>query len=312
VREELRLLNALVGMANGAPGWPNQLRHTGFRLTALQRDVGVGGSGTLPAGVVTPEAVFQSTSMNESLLVESKSTTFVERQARRYLNVDVGNLVNAGAIKEPEDPQLHVVSPMYFCAQSHAELLSASIVDFNNEHGTDLPLVTYDHQEMRLLHGAVRSPYLDALFRGGIAFDQNCWPHRLVPCDAESPIADISAEVLPVVTVLLLDPEAEAFTAEDVGSTAFALWNEFAVATRTRLKQAINQVLESLRQTLLDNYIAHEGPQAWRKKRSVNGRGVGALRDRLDNFQRALDLGTPIPSLTGAEVLGQLDIEDPL
>ncbi len=74
MREELRLVNAVIGMTADMPGWPNVLHLQGFKLAALQRTVKVAG---LP-GALTPEAIFFSATRNEAVVIESKSQSLSE------------------------------------------------------------------------------------------------------------------------------------------------------------------------------------------------------------------------------------------
>lgn len=303
MKEELRLLNALIGMAHGSARWPTPLRDLGYRLTSLQRDVGLTIDGEQQ--LVTPEAVFQSIDDDGCLIVESKSASFSAPQARKYWQLTATDLVTWGACVEPTELGSHSVAPAYFCSRMHTEQLAPQVEEFNRTEPADLPLVDYDNHRFELRLGSVRLSRIHSLFDAGLHYEERDWPTRFVPFDDESPPGEIAPPVIAEVVALLLHPDVSEFTAEDVarghpdsgGDGCVHFFGKMSTSKQHRYKIRIAEIIEQLRQHYLSDTIDRigSGPR-WRQVRPVSdGRQMKALTVRTNDFCRRLQEDEPLP-----------------
>ena len=324
MRDELRVLNALIGMAHGAGGWPAPLRALGFQLTALQRDVGLELDGA--QRIVTPEAVFQSLDENGCLVVESKSRSFEADQARRYWHLSATDLVAYGACSEPEDVTTHEVAPVYFCQGVHTEELLPQIVEFNNVEPATMPLVDYDNHRFGLQMGTVRIQKLHDLFDAGVHFEESHWPTRFVPFDVESPPGEMASPVMAELTALFMNPDVVEFTAADLAAGhpdtgsdgCVPFYGRVGANAQARYRVKIAALVERFRIAYISRHLKRTGPgPTWRKPDvAPSSRLLVALNASAKDFCRRVETDTPLPKeaqlsqLIGQEELEELVAED--
>lgn len=307
MKDELRLLNALIGMTQGIDGWPQPLKALGFRLTSLQRDVGVSVGGQQV--IVTPEAVFQSLSEDGCLVVESKSASFDAPQARKYWTMNARDLVSYGACEEPADVNSHVVAPVYFCARVHTSVLGPQVEDFNATEQAGLPLVDHDNHRLALTSGTIRMSSLHALLDGEVHYDEGNWPTRFVPFDSESPIAEIVGPVVAELTYLMLNPDVLTFTAEDLaqghqdaGSDGCVpFYRRMGQHAQRRYRQRIAEVVEAFRLAYGRDYLDRTEQRAmWSPLRdlSTGGPALTGWSNKTRDFAARIRAGRALPRQT--------------
>lgn len=319
MREELRVINALVGMTTGGGSWPTPLKAMGFTLTSIQRPVVLILNGD--RRTVVPEAVFDSVDEGSALLVESKSASFNESQARRYLAVSTEDLVTSGAIPEPLDKDAHVVAPIYFCHALHETTLGEVIEFFNQSGGHELPLVSYDNHSFCLVAGLVRNARVHSLFDGQIHFNEIDWPTRFVPFDAESPDAEVVATVMAELGALLLDPEISEFSVDqiagghpDAGTDgAVPHYSQLGTDSRKRVRARVAALVEGFRRSYGTAYFDRKSKEkAWTKIKTVTpGTALKSFRAKSIDFSRRVQEDRPLPKDTQKPALiSQIRLEE--
>lgn len=277
MKAELRLVNALIAMSVPSTTWPTILADQGFTVSSIQRDVSIliGGS----SRIVTPEVIFHSE--DYCLVIESKSSTFSEPQARKYWLVTAQDMRDSGCLPSGATGTEGAV-PTYFCQAMHSEALGGRIDTFNDQEGADLPLVDYDNHRFQLTtrddgssRGRIRNPALESEFRSGVYFNESTWPTRFVPFDEESDPLEMMRPVLSTqLRHLLHHPDVVEFTAEhllgghpDAGDDgALVYWNQLGSQARRRLIEIVFAMVEEFRVHYLTRYLSRlESPKGWRK-----------------------------------------------
>lgn len=322
MREELRLVNALVFMSQGVMDWPTALNDHGFVLTAVQRDVAVSLDGE--ARTVTPEAVFTSGEDSTALLVESKSNTFSDGQARRYLAVTGDDLKESGCLTAGADAPANV-APTYFCKSDCTEVLGAQVDHFNQMEAVRLPLVDYDHHRFKTTtdvdghqRGAINHRGLDEAFAAGLYFREENWPECFLPFDADSNIHDMIHPLLGELTGLLVDPSIDEFTSGDVmggpddsaAPGVLLYWDQLGAQAQTHLLDRATEIIEEFRRHYISRYLDRvAGQQRWRKRVEAADHPAQYRLVResgLDYLNRKL-AGLPLPQAAAGDQ-HQLDL----
>jgi hypothetical protein len=309
VREELRLLNALIGMTMDVDGWPQPLGARGFALTALQPEL----TPTLEGRVrkVVPEAVFQSVQRHWVLLIESKSATFDEDQATRYLAVVADDLVaRAAAVEDPAG--IAGIDPVYFCQAASSPELSSRVKWFNDSKSMHLPLVDYNHHRFQRIVGHLNDSELDALFEGGIHFHDTPWPTRFVPFDAESPIDEMIVPVLSELTMRLLDESTESFDAHEIATQAVPFLKEMGSETRRKIVGKVMAVVEEFRGAYLKGLLERSGgtPPTWSKTPELATKQTTTLYTMQKDYLSRKREGRKLPQQKQVEqLLDEIRIE---
>lgn len=310
MRQELRLVNALVGMTLRTGDWPQVLGDRGFVLTALQADVSLELDGR--TRTVTPEAVFVSSGERWILMVESKSSSFDEGQARRYLAVLPSHLVARGLA--PEGVAYLDAEPVYFCAENHTATLAPTIEFFNDNEGVTLPLVDHNNHRFLLVEGRIRHRDLNDLFDGGVPFREDFWPSRFVPFDADSPKEEMRQPVLADLMRPLLDESVPAFRIQDVvggPSGSVPLLEKMGTSARRRLLGKAAAIVEEFRVAYLHAYLVRSGtPPLWTKtEKKPSASHLFSLQ--TDYFRRC-ETGEPLPRARQTErLMDEADLEAP-
>jgi hypothetical protein len=318
MRQELRLLNALVGMAVSTPGWPSVLRDLGYELTALHPEVSLLLSGE--RRTVVPEAVFQSTAEHDSFVVESKSSTFDPDQARKYWALVASDLAAHGAIRDDGALDVTSTSPAYFCASSHTPHLQPQIEAFNDGEEADLPLVDHDNLRFELQIGTIRNPPLNNAFSTGIYFNEVAWPSRYVPFDAESPEEEYLSSVFNELRAVLMADERITFTASDLASGipdvntqgCVPFYDTMGNQARRRITGQIAAIVDELRRYYLPSYLTRLERGKWRTAQEMTTRRIGTVNDAMNDFILRKQEGRPLPTtLQTEQLIGEAEMEQP-
>jgi hypothetical protein len=317
VKEELRVVNALIGMSVGVPGWPQLLKQEGFRLVALEQEISVRID---PARrcLIKPEAIFFSVDRNQTLLVEAKSASFNPKQALGYAKATAADLVAMGLVPPDVDQLGHVVVPCYFAPFGHEDDLSTSIGSFNHERDADLPLVVYSNHSMYLAAGSVRNRTLHTAFDGHVAISEATWPTTFVPFDSDSPKCDIAGPVVQVLMQYLLNDEINNFTVDDIagGHTSTATdgcvryFQRLGPSKRAQIRSRITEIVEELRISYLSNLITRTGNHDWVLAGHLRGRGITTVNQAFQEYRALVEQGQALPPPRQRDVLGQVVADD--
>ncbi len=307
MREELRLVNAVIGMTADMPGWPNVLHLQGFKLAALQRTVKVAG---LP-GALKPEAIFFSATRNEAVVIESKSQSLSEPQAHKYWNLTMEDLIEADCL--PGSASSGGISPVYFCEEEAGGHLGPAIEHFNDQYDANLPLVVYNNKQFRLRTGDIRNRGLHTAFSSTLWFDERYWPTRFVPYDAESSPEELLPGLLQELRALLWAAEVDLISAEQLAGGHPSIASDGCVPSFTALhglprKQLIGMIrvlVEELRYHCLKNYLGRQKAGSWKRKSTLSTRAlqrVGpCLRSYLEHKREGTPFG-PVPLMDTAAI----------
>lgn len=318
MKEELRAVNALVGMSVGVPSWPSLLKDEGFALVALEPEVSVRVNANLRVNV-KPEAVFFSELRNQSLLLESKSATLNIRQAQGYHATSAADLQAVGALPADVDALGHRVVPLYIAAFGHEGDLATAIATFNHDHEADLPLVVYSNHRMWLAAGIIRNTYLHGAFDGHVSIDEGHWPSSLVPFDATSPKYDVAGPVISELVMMLVNEEITSFCAEDLaqghplggGMGCVAFYAKLGAAKKSQFRLLIAEIVEEIRASYMSAYLTRTGPAEWRVDKHITGRGIATAGKNLQEYRDLIREGRALPARSRArDVPGQLDVAD--
>lgn len=316
MKEELRVVNGVIGMSVGVPGWPSVLRDQGFNLVALEQDVSVrvGRKGVL----VRPEAIFFSQAVNQTVVVEAKSATLKEKQAAGYYAMTGDDLVNMGILPAGTDTVGHVVVPIYFTPFGHAEELANTLATVNSREGFDLPLISYSNHDMHLVTGAVRNSHLHTAFDGYLSIKEQYWPSVFVPFDSESAAFELSGVVIQELLMCLMSDSVDRFTARELASGhpstgsqgCIPFFTQYGSSKRSRFLTRIAEIVEGLRRHYMESYFARSGPVEWVPKRPFSHRSLPTVNGYVQEYRRLLASGGRLPQPRRRDVTGQIDFDE--
>jgi len=233
VDQRLIPINGLLALLRGEGGWPGILRDQGFRRHQLEVPI------SSPLGDARADVLIYRRQPDLILLCECKSGRNIEeRQARRYVAVDVSWLRRSGAIPPELMRARHAVHvhPLFVGREEHRADLERGLRHLD----IDAPLVTIGAQRVRL-SGASEIDGLDDFDQqhaGGL-------PPARIPVDHQS--ADEELRELLIPELIAAQARAEEIVAiETIAARMLPEWTILSKGARGLFIDRLERLLTSI------------------------------------------------------------------
>lgn len=299
VDDRLIPINGLIALLRGEGGWPGLLGEQGFRRHQLEFPL------STPVGDIRADGLLYRCDPDLVLLAECKSGRNVEeKQARRYLAVDVNWLRRSGGIPPSLRDSGDVLVQTLFVGR---EEFRADLEAAQQQLGLVAPLLTVGADRVRL-SGASATPGLDDFdvhHRGGL-------PPARLPVDHQSPDEAVLEALLPQIVAAQARAE-DIVGVESICERILPEWSILAHSGRSDFIRRIEALVRRLALGEMRGQFRYEpaGPQ-------VRGRVViestPATRDPRGRTQawqaQQRRAGAALRRRGAREIPGQMSIDD--
>jgi hypothetical protein len=287
--EELQFVNAFIGFCIPSGGtWPAPFVEASYEITGLEHEVDTVVDGVACAPVA--EMIRSSSKAQHCILLEAKSGSVSDRQARAYKAVTINQLLVAGVAADEIDVSTAFVDTIYVTGQNNSERLSA---DFGRA-GVEFPLLVHGDSSFRLVEGSILQEAMHRTFLDGIVIDEAAWPMNFVRCDRDSSDGELAALCIrKMVNLLLKRGEVDI---ERLASTAIDLWDRRGQEDRRRLRRRLASLLADAEANEFRGEIVRDRPhQRWRRasNKRLTPQSIDRLSDLAAQFVQRKQEGRP-------------------
>lgn len=287
--EELRFVNAFIGFCTpSGETWPAPLAGASYQVTGLEHEVHTVVNGVPCAPV--PEMICSSTKVQHCVLLEAKSGSVSDRQARAYKAVTINQLVVEGLAADEIDVSGAHVDVIYMSNELNSRRLST---DFGRA-GLTFPLIAHGDSAFRLVEGSILQEAMHETFLEGVIIDEDAWPMHFVRCDRDSSDGDLAAVCISKMVALLI--RQGQLEVEQLASSTIDLWDRRGHEDQRRLRRRLTSLLVEAENCEFKREIIRDRPrQRWRRfgKKSFAPQAIDRLSDLAAQFVRRKQEGRP-------------------
>ena len=268
--------------------WPDPFAILAYQPVGVEMQVDTIVNGA-PRRVV-PELICASSTENHVFVLEAKSATVNDRQAKAYEAMTADDLLTQGLLPPGVDPNSLSSDSIYVCSTENAERMTEELA----VAGVALPLIVGDSERFKLVDGSITHSILHRTFEEGIDVLGYQWPMHFVPMNSRASIGEIAAVVIrTAVSFLLTDQQ---FTADEIGAKSIAHCDICGGAEQQSFRRKITDVLAEAGADELSDYFVRLHPrQAWERKaeRHLSGRSLDRISELAEEYVFRKQNGMP-------------------
>lgn len=256
--EPLLLLNACLGLARPAHGWPATFKQLGYELVWIDLE-GHDEEGLLP------ELLLYSRKTENLLLISPHPGGWPKPSLlRRYASLrldDLRDLVPVGD-KEAAIRSLNVV---VLGRADESELLKRALAP--RAHA--FPLLALSASKIRLVYNSFTPSEVNVTFALGVNVQAERAPREFLPLYLGSSDRELAESVVPVLVDYMVLGRRE-FNALEVARDVMPAWEAFSAGAQMRLTERVSLLLQVASAWELKDYLAHRGA-SWELRRLLRG-----------------------------------------
>lgn len=254
MREELRFVNAFIGFCKPSAGtWPTPFVVSQYDVTGLEKEV-LTLVASRPKSPV-PELICASTKAQHCVILEAKSGTVNDSQAKALCAITPTQLMDQGLAGDTMQPTAAEVDVVYITNHFN----SARLVEDFGRAAIDAPVIEQGSTNFRLYSGQIKHSLMNDAFDAGIVFDEEWWPHHFVRCDSKSDKADLASICMHKLLALLF--RYGKANIELVSGASIDFWDVRGKEDKNRFRRRLNTIISEAVTTELAGEIARPGKE---------------------------------------------------
>lgn len=287
--EELRFVNAFIGFCIPTGGtWPSPFVEADYEITGLEHEVAtiVNGRPQSP----TPELICSSSQVQHCVLLEAKSGSVRDQQARGYKAITSEQLVGQGLAASEVRATDACVDVIYMTQVHNSRRLSD---DFGRA-GVDFPMIVSDGACFKLYEGSIENDHMHRTFLDGVLVDEDAWPMGFVRCDRDSSDGDLAAICIQAMVSLLL--RCGEVNIEPLAAQSIDLWDQRGNDDKRRFRRRLAALLNEAAATEFRGEIERDRlHQRWIRtgKRRLAAQSLDRISELAAQFVQRKQEGRP-------------------
>lgn len=287
--EELQLVNGFIGFFIPSGGtWPTPFVEHEYEITGLEHGIETSVDGEIRTPV--PELISTSTKVQHCVLLEAKSGSVNDRQAKAYKAITTGQIIIQGLATAGLDESKARLDVIYITSQSNSARLSADL----GRAGVDFPLIEHDDTYFKLIEGTTEHSQMREVFEAGIEIVEAAWPTHFVRCDRDSSEGVLAALCMQkLISILYRKGEAEV---EQIAAESIDLWDLRGQSDQSRLKNKLASLISEAEVSELKGQLVRIRPhRRWRlsANRQLGAQVLERLSDQTSAFVARKERGLP-------------------
>lgn len=254
--KNIRLLNSIIGMCKSDKKWPNYLFREGYAVFGIEVPFKNANGNT-----VEPDLVISSAVRNNAMLLESKTGSIEEEQARHYSSVTRDDVVDKLFINTPDRNTFSFDIP-YLCFSDNKGIVQTGL----DKLSLPFPIVEVADTYIKLVHNKLSVPPINEAFKNGFRIEINRIPMGYYNFDDTSTDGEIAPHVIQTLVSFAARSEP-VFTEEKLAKEAVgSLWDILQPQKQGRIKKRIKTVLRKARSGELSKFLTRIRPDRsqWR------------------------------------------------
>lgn len=287
--DELRLVNAFVGFCIPSGGdWPAPFARWSYEITGVEREVDTVVDNAPRSPV--PELISSSSSAQHCAILEVKTSSVDDRQAKSYSAITINQLVVAGLAADELDISEASIDVIYMTREETAQRLSD---DFGRA-GVQFPLISYNSSVFRLVEGSISKNEMHNVFATGLGVVEHAWPMHFIRCDRDSTDGEIAALCVRAMVALLL--RYGEFEIEQLASSSIDFWHQRGSSDKQHFRDRLTRLVVEAERTEFQAEISRDGQKRrWTKRggRPGNPKHLDRISELAETFVRRLQEGRP-------------------
>lgn len=269
--EPLILLNAAIGLARPAHGWPSTLRQLGYD------QVWIGLEGHQEEGLV-PEVIAYSRKSENILLISPHPGGWPDGALlRRYAGLRLRDLEDL--VPLPEDAVVRTVNVVILGRAADSEILKRALAP--REHA--FPLLVLSGSSLRLVYNSFTPSEANVTFAVGVQAEAGRSPREFLPLYLSSTDRELAESVVPVLVDYMVLGRRE-FTAQEVAREVMPAWEALTVAAQHKVTERVTLLLQVAAAWELKDYLGGRD-HGWELRRPLRGLGGEEQGEILDDLR---------------------------